>query len=122
MLAGPNLSATFGNTESMGTTSAEPQAVPEKKRRSDGVVLVEDEAEINASSAGLESGEMKSCARRSDEARARKSAKNTQRQRARKASISGSRNMAETDSAQEADETEGSGKCGNSTEHSHGLN
>jgi hypothetical protein len=78
--------------------------------------LVEDEAEINASSAGLESGEMKSCARRSDEARARKSAKNTQRQRARKASTSGSRNMAETDSAQEAEETEEPGKCRNSTE------
>jgi len=46
MLAGPKLSATFGNTaESMGTTAAEPQAVPDKKMRSaDGVVLVENEA------------------------------------------------------------------------------
>ena len=46
MLAGPKLSATFGNTaESMGTTAAEPQAVPDMKMRSaDGVVLVENEA------------------------------------------------------------------------------
>jgi hypothetical protein len=45
MLAGPNLSATPGSSESMGTTTAEPQAVLEKKRRSaDGVVLVENEA------------------------------------------------------------------------------
>ena len=44
MLAGPNLSATPGSSESMGTTTAEPQAVPEKKMRSaDGVVLVENE-------------------------------------------------------------------------------
>ena len=61
-LAGSKISAIFGNTESMGTTTAEPQAVPEKKkRRSDGVVLVESEDEINASSSGLGSGEMKSC-------------------------------------------------------------
>ena len=45
MLAGPNLSATPGSSESMGTTTAEPQAVPEKKMRSaDGVVSVENEA------------------------------------------------------------------------------
>ena len=44
-LAGSNLSATYGSAESMGTTAAEPQAVPEKKmRRADGVFLVEDEA------------------------------------------------------------------------------
>ena len=44
MLVGPNLSATFGNSESMGTTIAEPQAVPEKKmRHADGVFLVENE-------------------------------------------------------------------------------
>ena len=45
MLAGPNRSATPGNYESMGTTTTEQQAVPEKKRRSaDGVVSVENEA------------------------------------------------------------------------------
>ena len=45
MLAGPNLSATHGSYESMGTTTAEPQSVPEKKMRSaDGVVSVENEA------------------------------------------------------------------------------
>ena len=45
MLAGSNLSATPGSYESMGTTTAEPQAVPEKKMRSaDGVVSVENEA------------------------------------------------------------------------------
>ena len=48
MLAGSTLSATPGNSESMGTTTAEPQAVPEKKMRSaDGVVLVENEDECN---------------------------------------------------------------------------
>ena len=45
-LDGSRLSATFGNTESMGTTAAEPQAVPEKKmRRADGALSVESEAE-----------------------------------------------------------------------------
>jgi hypothetical protein len=46
ILAGSKLSATFGNTaESMVTTAAEPQAVPDKKMRSaDGVVSVENEA------------------------------------------------------------------------------
>ena len=45
MLAGPNLSATFGSYEPMGITTAEPQADPEKQMRSaDGVVLVENEA------------------------------------------------------------------------------
>ena len=45
MLAGSNLSATPGSYESMGTTTAEPQAVPEKKIRSaDGVASVENEA------------------------------------------------------------------------------
>ena len=44
MLDGSKLPMTFGNTESMGTTTAEPQAVPEKKmRRADGVSLVENE-------------------------------------------------------------------------------
>ena len=43
-MAGPNLSATPGNSESMGTTTAEPQAVPEKKmRRADDAVSVENE-------------------------------------------------------------------------------
>ena len=45
MLAGPNLSTTHKNPESMGTTTAEPQTVPEtKRRRADDVVLVENEA------------------------------------------------------------------------------
>jgi hypothetical protein len=45
MLAGPSLSATFGSSESMGTTTAEPQAVPEKKMRSaDDALTVENEA------------------------------------------------------------------------------
>jgi hypothetical protein len=45
-LDGSRLSVTFGNTESMGTTAAEPQVIPEKKmRRADGVSLVENEAE-----------------------------------------------------------------------------
>ncbi len=70
------LSATLGNTESMGTTAAEPQAAPEKKmRRAEGEVLVESEDEINASSSGHGSGEMKPRAIRSDEARARKRTK-----------------------------------------------
>ena len=96
--------------ESMGTTTAEPLAAPEKKIRytEDDALLVESEAE------------RKSHAKRSEEARARKRAKNTQRQRARKASISGRQNMAKPDGAQEAEETDGSGKCGNSSEHSHG--
>jgi hypothetical protein len=46
MLAGSKFSATFGNNESMGTTAAEPQVVPEKKmRRADGVSLVESQAD-----------------------------------------------------------------------------
>ena len=93
--------------EAMGTAAAEPLAVPEKKRRVDGVFLVESEAETSAGFAGLGSGEMKSCAIRSDEARAKKNAKNHQRRRARKASISSSQLMTETDSAQEAKETGG---------------
>ena len=41
----PNLSATPGSYESMGTTTTEQQAVPEKKmRNADGVVLVKNEA------------------------------------------------------------------------------
>ena len=45
MLAEPNLSATPGNSESMGTTTAEPQAVPEKKmRNADAALTVENEA------------------------------------------------------------------------------
>ena len=71
----------------MGTAAAEPLAV---------------EAETNAGFAGLGSGEMKSCAIRSDEARAKRNAKKNQRQRKRKASISNSQNMIQTDSAQEA--------------------
>ena len=108
--------------EVMGTAAAEPLAVSEKKKRVDGVFLVESEAETNAGFAGLGSGEMKSRATRSDEARARKNATNHQRQRARKASISSSQIMTETDSAQEAKETEGAGKWKNSSEHFHGLN
>ena len=96
--------------EAMGTAAAEPLAVTEKKRRVDGVFLVESEAERNAGYAGLGSGEMKSRAIRSDEARARKKAKNHQRLRARKASVSSSQIMTETDSAQEAEETGGPGK------------
>jgi hypothetical protein len=61
--------------------------------------LVENETETNAGFAGLGSGEMKSRAIRSDEARARKNAKNYQRRRERKASISSSQIMTETDSA-----------------------
>ena len=45
MLAGPNHSATHENPESMGTTTAEPQAVPETKMKQvDGALLVENEA------------------------------------------------------------------------------
>ena len=108
--------------EAMGTAAAEPLAVPEKKRRVDGVFSVESEAETNAGFAGLGSGEMQSRAIRSDEARARKRAKNTQRQRARMASTKSSHNMTETDSAQEVKVTEGPGKWEDSTEYSHGLN
>jgi hypothetical protein len=54
--------------EAMGTAAAEPLAVTEKKRRVDGVFLVESEAERNAGYAGLGSGEMQSCAIRADEA------------------------------------------------------
>ena len=57
--------------EAMGTATAEPLAVPEKKRRVDGVFLVESEAETSAGFAGLGSGETKSHAFRSDEARTR---------------------------------------------------
>ena len=94
----------------MGTITAEPLAVPEKKMKytEDGVLSAESETE------------KKSHAKRSEEARARKRAKNTQRQRARKASISGRQNMAKPDGAQEAEETDGPGKCGNSSEHSYG--
>jgi hypothetical protein len=108
--------------EAMGTAAAEPLAVPEKKRRVDGVFSVESEAETNAGFVGLGSGEMKSRAFRSDEARAKRNAKDNQRQRKRKASISSSQIMTETDSAQEAKETEGTGKWKNSSEHLHGLN
>ncbi len=85
--------------EVMGTAAAEPLAVPEKKRRVDGVFLVESEAETSAGLAGLGSGETKSRASRSEEARTRKKAKSHQRRRARKASISSSQIMTETDSA-----------------------
>jgi len=96
--------------EAMWTAAAEPLVVPEKKSRVDGVFSVESEAETSAVFAGLGSGEMQSRAIRSDEARTRKNAKNHQRRRARKASISGSQNKMETDSAREAEETEGPGK------------
>ena len=44
-LDGSRLSATSGKTESMGITTVEPQAVPEKKmRRADGALSVENEA------------------------------------------------------------------------------
>ena len=44
MLAGPNLPANPGSSEYMGTTTEEPQVVPEKKMRiADGEVLVENE-------------------------------------------------------------------------------
>jgi hypothetical protein len=108
--------------DSMEITVAEPLASPEKKmRRADGVPLVESEAETNAGSAGPGLGEMKSHSIRSDEARARRNAKRNQRQRRRKASISGGQNKIEIDGTQEAKVTEGAGKWGNSTEHSHGL-
>ena len=120
-LDGSRLSATSGKTESMGTTTAEPQVVPEKKmRRADGAILAENEDETNAINSGLDSKEMKSGARRSDEARARKNAKDYQRRRAQKANIKSSQNKTEVDGAQEAEETDGPGKCGNSSEHSHG--
>ena len=107
----------------MGTITAEPQAVPEKKmRRADDAFSVEIEDEINASSSGLDSGEMKSRAIRSDEARMRKNAKHRQRQRARKASINCSQNKTEAEGAQEAEETDRMGKWETSTENSHGLN
>ena len=97
--------------ETMETNVTEQLAGPEKKmRRVDGVPLVESEASANASSAGHASGETKSRTFRSDEARTRKNAKNHQRRRARRASISSSQLMTETDSAQEAEETEGPGK------------
>ncbi len=68
--------------------------------------MVENEAEAIVSSGRLGSGDMKSCARRSDESRARRKAAYKQRQRARKASINGSQNKTEVDVAQEAEETE----------------
>ncbi len=74
------------------------------------------------SPAGLESGEIKSRAIRSDEARARKNAKRNQRRRVWKASLNSSQNITETDSAQEAEEIDGPGKWEGSSEISHGLN
>ena len=57
MLAEPNLSATFESSEYMGTTTAEPQAVPEKKMRSaDDASSVESEDETNAITSGPDSG------------------------------------------------------------------
>ena len=123
MLAGPKPSATFGNTESMGTTAAEPQAVPEKKmRRADGVVLEENEDETNAITSGPDSGGRESHAKRSEEARARRHAKRNRRQNARKANTSAIKNKTETDGTQEAEETDGTGKWVMSSEYSHGLN
>ena len=73
MLSESKLSATFGSTESMGTTAAEPQAAPEKKRRrADDALSVESEDETNAITSGPDSGGKKSHAKRSVEARARK--------------------------------------------------
>ena len=47
MLAGPNLPATPGSSESMGTTTEEPQVVPEKKMRSaDDASSVESEKDL----------------------------------------------------------------------------
>ena len=108
----------------METATAEPLAFHENKmRRVDGAFLVESEAEIIVDSAGLESGDVKSGARRSDEARARKNAKSHQRRRARKANINCSQNMTtEINSAQEAEETDGTGKWEDSTELFYGLN
>ena len=61
-------------------------------------------------------------ARRSDEARARKNAKDYQRRRAQKANIKSRQNKTEVDGAQEAEETDRMGKWETSTENSHGLN
>ena len=99
--------------EFMGTTTAEPQAVPEKKIKhtEDDALLVESETEKESHAKRL-----------SIETRAKRNAKSTQRQRARKASISGRQNITETDGAQEAEDTDGTGKFENSTEHLHGLN
>jgi hypothetical protein len=109
--------------EAMETATAEPLAFPETKmRRVDCTPLVESGAEITVSPAGLESGDMKSCARRSDEARMRKNAKHRQRQRARKAIINISKNKTEADGAQETEATDGSSKWETSSENSHGLN
>ena len=105
----------------MGTAAAESLVVPEEEMRAEGALLVESEAETKVGSAGPGSGEMTSHAIRSDEARARRNAKRNQRQRRRKASISGGQNEIEIDGTQEAEVTEGAGKWGNSTEHSHGL-
>ena len=92
--------------EAMGTAAAEPLVVPEKKRRVDGVFSVESEAETNAGLAGLGSGETKSRASRSEEARAKRKARYKRRQSARKASTSGTQIVTETDGTQEAEETE----------------
>ena len=109
--------------EAMETATAEPLATPETKmRRVAGAPLVENEAETIVDSAGLESGDMKSCARRSDEARMRKNAKHRQRQRERKAIINISQNKTEADGTQEAEATDGSSKWETSSENSHGLN
>ena len=96
----------------MGTTTAEPKDVPEKKIKytEDDALLVESEAE------------KKSRTIRSDETRVRRHAKRNQRQNARKANTSANKNKTEIDGAQEAEEADGPGKWVMSSEYSHGLN
>ena len=107
MLAGPNLSATPGSYEPMGTTTAEPQAVPEKKMRSaDDAPTAESEEETNAITSGPDSGGREPHAKRSEEARARRKTTKKQHQRTRKASIRDIQHMTEPDGAQEAEEAE----------------
>ena len=120
MLAGPNLSATFGSSESMETTTDEPQAIPEKNMRSaDDAPSVESEDETNAITSGPDSGGKKSHAKRSEEARVRRKATLPRPPLPgivltlvlkcyEKAitSIRGIHNMTETDGGQEAEEVE----------------
>ena len=107
----------------VGTTTEEPQAVPEKKMRSaDDAPSVESEDESNTITSGPDSGGRESHAKRSEEARARRHAKRNWRQNARKANTSASKNKTEIDGTQEAEETEGTGKWVMSSEYSHGLN
>ena len=79
----------------MGTITAEPLAVPEKKtkRTEDDVLSAESETKMKSRV-------------RSDDARARRKATKKQHQEARKASIRGLQNMTETDGVQEEEEAE----------------